>query len=186
MFLSECFGPKLYLMGLVQISPFDKFQIIRVGSGVFDPTQNDYPYLLPLPIVCFSNQQKKIMARVFVSIPMQPRQTVFSASQPLIPAPANNFLDGCGGGVGGAGGLCLIRRIRGCSVVARAGPSTSSYVLAFAIPATLIAATVFTSIKIADKLDEDFLEDVRSPFVSNKICVFFSISSGFILLWWLL
>jgi hypothetical protein len=32
--------------------------------------------------------------------------------------------------------------------------------LAFAIPATLIAATVFTSIKIADKLDEDFLEDI--------------------------
>lgn len=93
------------------------------------------------------------MARLLVSIPMQPTQTIFSAasSQP----PANNFL---------AGGLSLTRRIRECSVVTRAGPSTSSYLLAFAIPATLIAATVFTSIKIADKLDEDFLEDVRSLF----------------------
>ncbi|VVA99817.1 unnamed protein product [Arabis nemorensis] len=95
------------------------------------------------------------MARVFVSIPMQPRQTAFS--QPQIPSPANNSLDGYGGG---AGGLSLIRRIRDCSVVARAGPSTSSYLLAFAIPASLIAATVFTSIKIADKLDQDFLEDI--------------------------
>ncbi|XP_010432847.1 PREDICTED: uncharacterized protein LOC104720035 isoform X2 [Camelina sativa] len=98
------------------------------------------------------------MARVFVSIPMQPTQTIFSASssssQPLFSPPANDF---CGGG---AGGLSLTRRIRDCSVVTRAGPSTSSYLLAFAIPATLIAATVFTSIKIADKLDEDFLEDI--------------------------
>ncbi|XP_006284685.2 uncharacterized protein LOC17877448 [Capsella rubella] len=95
------------------------------------------------------------MARVFVSIPMQPTQTIFSASssQP----PANKFFDGIGGG---AAGLTLTRRIRDSSVVTRAGPSTSSYLLAFAIPATLIAATVFTSIKIADKLDEDFLEDI--------------------------
>jgi len=98
------------------------------------------------------------MARLFVSIPMQPTQISFpaSSSQPLLSPPANNFTDG------GAGGLCLTRRIRDSSVVTRAGPSTSSYLLAFAIPATLIAATVFTSIKIADKLDEDFLEDVRS------------------------
>ncbi|CAA7015254.1 unnamed protein product [Microthlaspi erraticum] len=94
------------------------------------------------------------MASLFVSIPMQPRQTAFSAlPQPLLPPPTNSFLDG-------VGGLCLTRRNRECSVVARAGPSTSSYLFAFAIPATLIAATVFTSIKIADKLDEDFLEDI--------------------------
>lgn len=54
-------------------------------------------------------------------------------------------------------------------MVVRAGPSTSSYLLAFAIPATLIAATVFTSAKIADKLDDDFLEDVRWA-VSTKQC----------------
>ncbi|CAE6165862.1 unnamed protein product [Arabidopsis arenosa] len=96
------------------------------------------------------------MARLLVSIPMQPTQISLSASssQPLFSPPANNIPDG------GAGGLCLTRRIRDCSVVTRAGPSTSSYLLAFAIPATLIAATVFTSIKIADKLDEDFLEDI--------------------------
>ncbi|CAH2077357.1 unnamed protein product, partial [Thlaspi arvense] len=115
----------------------------------------DYPIIVHR--ISLEPGRRKTMARLFVSIPMQPKQTAFSAfSQPLLPPPANNFLDG----VGGAGGLCLTRRIRDCSVVARAGPSTSSYLFAFAIPATLIAATVFTSIKIADKLDEDFLEDI--------------------------
>ncbi|KAL0726558.1 hypothetical protein Bca4012_022651 [Brassica carinata] len=93
------------------------------------------------------------MARLFVSIPTQ-TAALSAFSQPLFPPPASNFVDG------GAGGLCLNRRIRYCSVVTRAGPSTSSYLLAFAIPATLIAATVFTSAKIADKLDDDFLEDI--------------------------
>ncbi|CAF2031068.1 uncharacterized protein BNAC07G43330D [Brassica napus] len=96
-----------------------------------------------------------MMARLLVSIPMQTTtQTVFPAfASPLFPPPGNNLL-------GGAGGLCLNRRNRDCSYVARAGPSTSSYLLAFAIPATLIAATVFTSARIADKLDDDFLEDI--------------------------
>ncbi|CAN7082121.1 unnamed protein product [Brassica oleracea var. botrytis] len=96
-----------------------------------------------------------MMARLLVSIPMQTTtQTVFPAfASPLFPPPGNNLL-------GGAGGLCLNRRSRDCSYVARAGPSTSSYLLAFAIPATLIAATVFTSARIADKLDDDFLEDI--------------------------
>ncbi|CAF2132538.1 hypothetical protein IGI04_013610 [Brassica rapa subsp. trilocularis] len=95
------------------------------------------------------------MARLLVSIPMQPTtQTALPAfASPLVQPPANNLL-------GGAGGLCLNRRNRDRSYVARAGPSTSSYLLAFAIPATLIAATVFTSAKIADKLDDDFLEDI--------------------------
>lgn len=56
-------------------------------------------------------------------------------------------------------------------MVVRAGPSTSSYLLAFAIPATLIAATVFTSAKIADKLDDDFLEDVRLLFPPNNVLI---------------
>ncbi|CAH8387486.1 unnamed protein product [Eruca vesicaria subsp. sativa] len=94
------------------------------------------------------------MARLFVSIPMHPTQTALTAfASPLVPPPARNIL-------GGAGGLCINGRNRDCSVVTRAGPSTSSYLLAFAIPATLIAATVFTSIKIVDKLDDDFLEDI--------------------------
>ncbi|RID77732.1 hypothetical protein BRARA_A00616 [Brassica rapa] len=92
------------------------------------------------------------MARLLVSIPMQ-TAALSAFSQPRFPPPASNFVDG------EAERLCLNRRIRDCSVVARAGPSTSSYLLAFAIPATLIAATVFTSAKIADKLDDDFLED---------------------------
>lgn len=42
----------------------------------------------------------------------------------------------------------------------RAGPNTSSYLFAFAVPFSLLAVTIFTSIKIADKLDRDFLEEV--------------------------
>ncbi|KAG7547288.1 hypothetical protein ISN44_As12g025400 [Arabidopsis suecica] len=68
------------------------------------------------------------MARLFVSIPMQPTQISFSASssQPLFSPPVKIFSDGV------AGGLCLRHRIRDCSVVTRAGPSTSSYLLTFA------------------------------------------------------
>lgn len=110
------------------------------------------------------------MARLLVSIPMQPTQTALTAfAQPSFPPPAKNLVSR--GGVGGAGRLCINRRNRECSYVARAGPSTSSYLLAFAIPATLIAATVFTSAKIADKLDDDFLEDVSkdSPFPTKHV-----------------
>lgn len=45
-------------------------------------------------------------------------------------------------------------------MVTRAGPGTSSYVLAFVLPFSLVVITVLTSIRIADKLDRDFLEEV--------------------------
>ncbi|EFH61884.1 predicted protein [Arabidopsis lyrata subsp. lyrata] len=68
------------------------------------------------------------MARLFVSFPMQPTQISFSASssQPLFSPLVKNFPDGV------AGGLCLRRRIRDCSVVTRVKLSTSSYLLTFA------------------------------------------------------
>ncbi|KAB2064056.1 hypothetical protein ERO13_A10G239300v2 [Gossypium hirsutum] len=52
------------------------------------------------------------------------------------------------------------RKRRGLEVVTRAGANTSSYVFAAVFPLSLLAITIFTSIKIADKLDEDFLEDI--------------------------
>ncbi|KAF9688742.1 hypothetical protein SADUNF_Sadunf01G0019700 [Salix dunnii] len=51
------------------------------------------------------------------------------------------------------------RRRRGLTVVTRAGLSANSYVLAFLLPLSLLAATIFTSIRIADKLDQDYLEE---------------------------
>ncbi|XP_062115613.1 uncharacterized protein LOC133829822 [Humulus lupulus] len=51
-------------------------------------------------------------------------------------------------------------RARGTSVVTRAGPSTGSFVLAFFLPLSLILVTVFASIRISDKLDRDYLEEV--------------------------
>ncbi|KAM6570769.1 hypothetical protein CsatB_018754 [Cannabis sativa] len=53
----------------------------------------------------------------------------------------------------------LKTRGRELSVVTRAGPSTGSFVLAFFLPLSLILITVFTSIRISDKLDRDFLEE---------------------------
>ncbi|XP_068329162.1 uncharacterized protein [Pyrus communis] len=52
------------------------------------------------------------------------------------------------------------RQTRGLAVVTRAGPTTSQYVFAFVLPLSLIAVTVFTSIRVADKLDRDFLEEM--------------------------
>ncbi|KAK8508249.1 hypothetical protein V6N12_019428 [Hibiscus sabdariffa] len=52
------------------------------------------------------------------------------------------------------------RKRRGLEVVTRAGANASSYVLAAVLPFSLLAITIFTSIKVADNLDKDFLEDV--------------------------
>ncbi|KAM1049425.1 hypothetical protein ACFX13_029148 [Malus domestica] len=52
------------------------------------------------------------------------------------------------------------RQTRGLEVVTGAGPTTSQYVFAFVLPLSLIAVTVFTSIRVADKLDRDFLEEM--------------------------
>ncbi|XP_050386837.1 uncharacterized protein LOC126803119 [Argentina anserina] len=50
---------------------------------------------------------------------------------------------------------------RGVRVVTtRAGPTTQQYLFAFFLPLSLVAFTVFTSIRIADKLDRDYLEEV--------------------------
>ncbi|CAN0917197.1 hypothetical protein LINGRAHAP2_LOCUS30138 [Linum grandiflorum] len=46
-------------------------------------------------------------------------------------------------------------------VVRRGAPSTSSYVFAFALPFSLLIFTIFTSIRIADKLDQDYLEELE-------------------------
>ncbi|XP_061970702.1 uncharacterized protein LOC133693496 [Populus nigra] len=53
------------------------------------------------------------------------------------------------------------RKRRGLTVVTRAGLSANSYVLAFLLPLSLLAATIFTSIRIADKLDQDYLEELE-------------------------
>ncbi|XP_030532209.1 uncharacterized protein LOC115742211 [Rhodamnia argentea] len=57
-------------------------------------------------------------------------------------------------------GLSGGRADRGVRLVARAGPSSSSYVFVFVFPLSLLVATIFASIKIADKLDRDFLEEL--------------------------
>ncbi|KAL1545276.1 hypothetical protein AAHA92_22019 [Salvia divinorum] len=56
--------------------------------------------------------------------------------------------------------LSGLGRRRGISVVTRAGPSTTSYIFAFIFPLSLLAVTAITSIRIADKLDQKFLEEL--------------------------
>ncbi|XP_010670384.2 uncharacterized protein LOC104887451 [Beta vulgaris subsp. vulgaris] len=52
------------------------------------------------------------------------------------------------------------RKMRGISVVTRAGPSTSQLIFAFVFPFSLLAITVFTALRIGDKLDQKFLEEL--------------------------
>lgn len=58
------------------------------------------------------------------------------------------------------------RKPRGLTVVTRAGPSTSSYVFAFALPLSLLAITILVSLRIGERLDREFLEEVM-----GNICV---------------
>ncbi|KAK1553116.1 hypothetical protein Q3G72_029149 [Acer saccharum] len=59
-------------------------------------------------------------------------------------------------------GVHFSRKARGLTtgVVTRAGPTTSNYIFAFVLPLSLLAITVFASIKVADKLDDEFLEEL--------------------------
>lgn len=53
------------------------------------------------------------------------------------------------------------RRRRGEAVVTNAGPpSSTSLLIAFVLPLSLIAGTVFASIRVADALDEKYLEEL--------------------------
>ncbi|KAJ4842636.1 hypothetical protein Tsubulata_013330 [Turnera subulata] len=45
-------------------------------------------------------------------------------------------------------------------VVTRAGPSINNIIFAVSIPTTLLLATIFTASKIADKLDEDYFDEL--------------------------
>ncbi|KAI3851480.1 hypothetical protein MKW92_044895 [Papaver armeniacum] len=49
---------------------------------------------------------------------------------------------------------------RGFAIITRAAPTTANLIFAFVFPLTLLLVTIFTSIKIADKLDQDFVEEL--------------------------
>jgi hypothetical protein len=57
------------------------------------------------------------------------------------------------------------RRTRGLTAVTRAGLSTNYYIFAFALPFSLLAITIFASIRVADKLDRDYLQEVREIYL---------------------
>ncbi|KAK1427771.1 hypothetical protein QVD17_16466 [Tagetes erecta] len=60
-----------------------------------------------------------------------------------------------------SGGVCRQRR-RGSLAVTRAGaPGSTTYLFAFLFPLSLLAVTIFTSIKISDKLDRDFYQELE-------------------------
>ncbi|PIA53707.1 hypothetical protein AQUCO_00900352v1 [Aquilegia coerulea] len=76
---------------------------------------------------------------------IQPSLLTSSSSSFLSPA-SNGFEKG--------------KKKRRLEVVTRAGLSSTNLIFAFVMPITLVLVTVFTSIKIADKLDEDFMEEL--------------------------
>ncbi|KAD3337778.1 hypothetical protein E3N88_33299 [Mikania micrantha] len=54
------------------------------------------------------------------------------------------------------------RRSRGSLVATRAGaPGATTYMFAFLFPISLLAVTIFTSIRISDKLDRDFYQELE-------------------------
>ncbi|EYU42963.1 hypothetical protein MIMGU_mgv1a015945mg [Erythranthe guttata] len=55
---------------------------------------------------------------------------------------------------------CKRSRPRGVSVVTRAAPTATSYIFAFIFPLSLLAVTIFTSVRVVDKLDEKYLEEL--------------------------
>lgn len=52
------------------------------------------------------------------------------------------------------------RRMRGVSVITRAGPTTNQFIFAFVFPLSLLAITVVTALRIGDRLEQKFLEEV--------------------------
>ncbi|RRT42687.1 hypothetical protein BHE74_00056293 [Ensete ventricosum] len=47
-------------------------------------------------------------------------------------------------------------------LVVRAGaPSTNTLIIAFVFPLSLLVGTIFTAVRVADRLDEKYLEEVR-------------------------
>uniref|UniRef100_M1A8U1 Uncharacterized protein n=1 Tax=Solanum tuberosum TaxID=4113 RepID=M1A8U1_SOLTU len=69
----------------------------------------------------------------------------------------------------------LKKKSRGLSVVTRAGGiSSGSYIFALIFPLSLLAITIFTSARVADNLDQKFLEEVNYiiPFAPKQFCPF--------------
>jgi len=52
------------------------------------------------------------------------------------------------------------RKRRGTAVAARAGPSTKSILFAIALPSSLLAVTIFAALRMGDKLDQEWREEV--------------------------
>lgn len=63
-------------------------------------------------------------------------------------------------------------------MVVRASPGVNSYIFAFVLPLSLLAVTTFVSIRIADKLDDEFLQEVMPSYFLCLIPVFLSIYSS--------
>ncbi|XP_028789905.1 uncharacterized protein LOC114745901 [Neltuma alba] len=59
-----------------------------------------------------------------------------------------------------AGDSCYRRKLRGLTAVTRAGPGSSSYFFAFALPFSLLAITIVASWKIGERLDREFIEEM--------------------------
>lgn len=82
--------------------------------------------------------------------------SILSLCVSLPPPPAKIHF----GGLGFASNISSSCRKRKLVVVGAGPPSTTSLLFAFVFPLSLLLVTIFTSIRIADKLDQQYLEEV--------------------------
>ncbi|TKY49647.1 hypothetical protein E2542_SST27086 [Spatholobus suberectus] len=61
------------------------------------------------------------------------------------------------------------RKRRGSAVAARAGPSLNSVLFAIALPSSLLAVTVLAALRMGDKLDREWLEEVARNEASMEL-----------------
>lgn len=71
---------------------------------------------------------------------------------------------------------------RGSWAVTRAVPGPNTYIFAFVFPLSLLVATIFTTLRISDKLDEDFLQEVWSAAFYTLTLAFYKCTCALFLL----
>ncbi|BAT93458.1 hypothetical protein LR48_Vigan05g013000 [Vigna angularis] len=61
------------------------------------------------------------------------------------------------------------RKRRSTAVVARAGPNTKSILFAIALPSSLLAVTIFSALRMGDKLDQDWREEMAKMEAAKEL-----------------
>ncbi|KAK7325357.1 hypothetical protein VNO77_29519 [Canavalia gladiata] len=91
--------------------------------------------------------------------------TLFCVSNPTISHPLTSFASLRAPPIPNSPALRFTagrQKARDSAVAVRAGPSTSSIAFSIALPLSLLAVTVIASVRMADKLDQQWLEEMAN------------------------